>query len=298
MVLSNKKELITIFTPTYNRRETLEKCYYSLKNQTVKDFVWLIIDDGSTDNTELMVNSWIKENIIKIRYVYQENQGMHGAHNTAYKLIDTELNTCLDSDDHMPSDAVEKIIKCWRDSGSDKVAGMAGLDVDKEGQIIGTRFPNGIATSTLFDIYHKYRVRGDKKLVYRSELTRQYPYPLFEGEKYVGLNYKYYKIDMDYELLLVNEPLCIVEYRADGSSMNMFRQYRKNPKGWCFYRKENMLLKGTTLGFKFKECIHYVSSSIMCSNKHLFDIPYKFMTICALPFGVAVYLLTICKTRK
>ena len=77
--------------------------------QTSKDFIWLIIDDGSTDNTKELVDGWIKENKIEIRYYWQENQGMHGAHNTAYELIDTELNVCIDSDDYMPDDAVEKI---------------------------------------------------------------------------------------------------------------------------------------------------------------------------------------------
>ena len=81
-----------------------------LIRQTCKDFIWLIIDDGSTDNTKELVDSWIKENKIEIRYHWQENQGMHGAHNTAYELIDTELNVCIDSDDYMPDDAVEKII--------------------------------------------------------------------------------------------------------------------------------------------------------------------------------------------
>lgn len=104
------KHTLTIFTPSYNRAYTLHKCYESLKKQSSKDFLWLIIDDGSTDNTKELVDSWIDENIIEIKYHYQNNQGMHGAHNTAYELMDTELNVCIDSDDYMPDDAVEKII--------------------------------------------------------------------------------------------------------------------------------------------------------------------------------------------
>lgn len=84
------KATLTVFTPAYNRAYTLHKCYESLKMQTNKDFVWLIIDDGSTDNTRELVESWINENIVHITYHYQKNQGMHGAHNTAYELIDTE----------------------------------------------------------------------------------------------------------------------------------------------------------------------------------------------------------------
>ena len=104
---------LTIFTPTYNRAYTLHLCYESLKRQTSKDFVWLIVDDGSTDNTKEVVENWISENEVSIRYHYQDNQGMHGAHNTAYELIDTELNVCIDSDDYMPDDAVEKIVLFW-----------------------------------------------------------------------------------------------------------------------------------------------------------------------------------------
>ena len=104
------KATLTIFTPAYNRAYTLHKCYESLKKQTNKDFEWLIIDDGSTDNTRELVQSWIEENLIPIKYHYQKNQGMHGAHNSAYELIDTKLNVCIDSDDYMPDDAVEKIL--------------------------------------------------------------------------------------------------------------------------------------------------------------------------------------------
>lgn len=100
--------ILTVFTPTFNRANLLHKCYNSLVRQTSKDFVWLIIDDGSSDNTRELIESWQKEeNGFEIQYYYQQNQGMHGAYNTAYGLIDTELNVCIDSDDYMPDHAVE-----------------------------------------------------------------------------------------------------------------------------------------------------------------------------------------------
>lgn len=91
------------------------------------DFEWLIIDDGSTDNLRQLIERFISENKIPIRYIYQENQGMHGAHNTAYRNITTELNVCVDSDDYMPDDAVEKIVNCWNKQGSDNYAGTQSL---------------------------------------------------------------------------------------------------------------------------------------------------------------------------
>jgi glycosyltransferase involved in cell wall biosynthesis len=287
--------LLTVFTPTYNRAYTLHKCYESLKNQTNKDFIWLIIDDGSSDNTEDLVSSWMKENIISIRYHQQTNQGMHGAHNTAYNLIDTELNICIDSDDYMPSDAVEKIVSFWIENGREDLGGIVGLDCNNNGEVIGTELPRGIKTSTLFDLYHKYGVKGDKKLVYKTKLTKKYPYPIYHNEKLVPLSYKYFMLDQECELLLMNEPLCCVEYLPDGSSMNILKQYQTSPNGFRFYRMEMMKLPNAPLRFKFKQAIHYVSCSIFSkSGSTLGDSPKKLMTIFALPFGILLnrYILT------
>ncbi len=289
---------LTVFTPTYNRAYCLKHCYESLKRQSSKDFIWLIIDDGSTDDTKKLVADWKNENSIEISYHWQPNQGMHGAHNTAYELIDTELNVCIDSDDYMPDDAVEKILTFWEKHGSTDVSGMIGLDADTENRIIGSKLPEDLQCSTLFDLYNHYGVTGDKKLVYRTELTKKYPYPIFKNEKYVGLAYKYYKLDQDYKMLLMNDVLCCVEYLADGSSNNMLYQYRRNPKGFSFYRKELMKLPFVSVPFKFRQAIHYVASSIFCRNRlFLKETPNKGLTVLALPLGFTLYLYIKLKTR-
>lgn len=288
---------LTIFTPAYNRAYTLHLGYEALLRQTCQDFEWLIIDDGSTDNTRELVESWIAENKIPIRYHYQENQGMHGAHNTAYKLITTELNTCIDSDDYMPDDAVEKIVTFWKQYSSDKVAGMVGLDADFNGKLIGTRFDDNNLLIRLSRFYNQGG-KGDKKLVYRTDIITQYPeYPIFKGEKYVSLGYKYELIEQDYPMLSLNEVLVNVEYRPDGSSMNMFRQYMKNPQGFAFIRKSSMQLAPTAKR-RFMEAIHYVSSSLILRNKRfLQESPKKLLTLCAVPFGIALYLFIRYKTK-
>ena len=282
---------LTVFTPAYNRAHTIGRTYESLCRQTCKDFCWLVVDDGSSDNTRQLVEGWLAEGKIPIRYIYQENQGMHGAHNTAYRNIDTPLNTCIDSDDFMPDDAVEKILDCWNRRGSDKYAGLIGLDATQDGKIIGTGFPEGMDTTTLQGFYSAGG-RGDKKMVYRTEVINRYPeYPLFEGERYVGLAYKYMLIDQDYELITLNEPLVIVEYQADGSSFNMFKQYWRNPRGFAFFRKAEM--KTTkSLKRKLQVCTHYVSSSIISRNWHFIqESPEKLLTTLCIPGGVALYLL-------
>lgn len=281
---------LTVFTPTYNRAFCLGICYESLKNQTCHDFSWLIIDDGSNDGTEKLVRSWMEEGIVEIRYVYQENQGMHGAHNTAYHLMNSELNVCIDSDDYMPVDAVEKILTFWGSHGCGNVGGIIGLDAYSAGTIIGTRLPEDLEQSTLFNLYHKHGVKGDKKLVYRTSLTKKYPYPLFQNERYVGLDYKYFRLDCEYEMLLMNEVLCCVEYLEDGSSLNMLYQYRRNPKGFAFYRTELMKLPMAGTLFKFRQAIHYVSSSMLDRNKRfLKDTPEKWLTGLALLPGFLLY---------
>lgn len=281
---------LTVFTPAYNRAYTLHLCYESLVRQTCKDFIWLIIDDGSTDHTKELVDKWRKEDLVPIRYHYQENQGMHGAHNTAYELIDTELNVCIDSDDYMADDAIEKIVTFWKKNGSQHYAGIVGLDAHQDGRIVGTKMPKGLKETTLSNLYSKHGVKGDKKLVYRSELTKKTPpYPVFPGEKYCPLSYKYILIDQKYPLLVLNEVLCYVEYLLDGSSMNIINQYKKNPRGFLFFRKVAMQY-APSYKERLRESIHYVSSSLMIRNHNYWlESPCKLTTLLATPFGILLY---------
>lgn len=283
---------LTIFTPAYNRSHTLPRTYVSLCRQTCQDFEWLIVDDGSTDNTKALVEQWQQENKIPIRYIYQENQGMHGAHNTAYRNITTELNTCIDSDDWMPDNAVETIIQFWKKDGSNKYAGFIGLDINTEGKTIGSTFPENLKETTLRDYYELYGGRGDKKIVYRTDIITKYPeYPIFQGERYVGLAYKYHCVDADYKLLTLNEPLVIVDYQEDGSSRNMWKQYWNNPKGFAFYKKQD-IQQTKSLKNKIKNNIQYVAHSVRSKNiLFISESPTKFMTVCSILPGFLLYLL-------
>ena len=290
---------ITIFTPTYNRAYTLPQLYNSLISQTNKDFIWLVIDDGSSDNTKELIEQWQKENKVEIIYIYQKNQGMHSAHNMAYKNINTELNVCIDSDDYMPNDAIEIILSFWKEKGNKDVAGIVGLDANKNGKIIGTSIPNNIKESSLNNLYYKNNVKGDKKLVLRTEVVKKYPaYPIFEEEKFVPLGYLYNLIDQDYKLLTLNKVLCIVEYLEDGSSLNILNQYRKNPKGFAFSRVARMKNPNSLVEL-IKNSIHYVSSSIFTKNIHfLNDSPKKIITFLVIPLGILLNFYIRLKTRS
>lgn len=288
------KPLLTIFTPAYNRAHTLSRTYQSLLEQDCKDFVWLIVDDGSTDNTAELVNEYQKNsNGFEIRYIHKENGGMHTAHNVAYENIDTELNTCIDSDDALARGAVKKILDKWAAVKNMGYAGIIGLDADMlNGTVIGDAFPEDMKETTLVGFYASGRT-GDKKLVYRTDVINQYPpYPVFEGEKYVALAYKYRLIDQDYKLAVLNEVLCDVEYQQDGSSNSMLKQYIRNPKGFAFWRKVCMQYPQSSKRL-FMDCIHYVSSSIIAKNKHFIkESPKKGLTVLAIPFGwmLSIYI--------
>ncbi len=292
---------LTVFTPTYNRAHTLIRCYESLKRQTNKEFVWLIVDDGSSDETENMVMGWMQEEKgFKINYLYQENSGMHSAHNLAYENIFTELNVCIDSDDYMPIDAVEKILLFWNEQkDKENIAGFMALDALENGQIIGNEFPENIKKATSYDYYFKYGLKGDKKFILRTELCKLNRYPVFEGEKYVNLATKYSLLDLAYEFLNLNEVVCIVEYLEDGSSKNMFKQYMENPKGFAYSRKLCMSLPFASLSFKYRQAVHYVSSCLISKDRMwLENSPQKLICLAAIIPGFLWFLYIEYRYRK
>ena len=290
--------LLTIFTPTYNRAHTIVRTYESMRKQTCQKFVWLIIDDGSEDGTRSLVEQWIKDdNDFEIRYIYKENGGMHTAHNTAYENIDTDLNMCIDSDDCLAIDAVEGIYAKWNQIKEGNYAGIIGLDADMQGNIIGTDFPEGMKETTLTG-YYAQGGKGDKKLVYRTEIIKKYPaYPVFDGEKYFGLDYKYRIIDQTYKLAVLNDVLCNVEYQQNGSSATMWKQYLYNPKGFAALRI--LYLKYAVSNKRaFVDAAHYVSSSLISNNWGFFSkSPKKGITLCAIPVGVILACVTRIRGR-
>ncbi len=283
---------ITVFTPTYNRANTLVRTYESMCRQKCRDFEWLIIDDGSTDNTASLVDDWKRENRVTIQYIHKENGGLHTGYNKAIELIDTELCMCVDSDDWLPNDAVEKIVSFWNKYKSDKVAGILGLDFTKEGKPLGGFLPNSVREMKFIELGYKYHHYGDVKMVHRTELLKAIaPMPSFGNEKYFNPIYLFHKVDMNYPLLVLNENLCFVEYQADGMTNSIFKQYVDSPRSFSELRKLVMSRPDVPLSMIFRNAIHYVSSQIMIGNgAWLKESPKPLMTFIAAPFGCILYL--------
>lgn len=294
------KPILTVFTPAYNRADLLTRCYESMCKQTNKNFIWMIVDDGSTDNTREISESWVKNTKdFQVIYIYKENGGLHTAYNTAIANIDTELCVCIDSDDFMPDNAVELILDFWKKNGSDKYAGIVGLDFNMDGNVIGDMLPDIKSVNLIGLFTGKYNiVNGDRTNVVRTELYKKYaPMKVFKGEKNFNPHYMHLQISQEYDFLVLNENLRFVDYQETGMSNSMLKQYRSSPNSFAEIRKLYLSFKDTSLKFKIKHSIHLASSCILAKKtmSSVKDNPYKLLSVIALPFGFALSLIVRCK---
>ena len=264
---------LTVFTPTYNRAHTLGRVYQSLCVQTCFDFEWLVVDDGSTDGTEALVRSWIDEALIPIKYIYKDNGGLYTGYNTAYLNIDTELNVCIDSDDSMPPDAVEKIVRIWKEKGSERYAGITGLDCDMDSlKPLGGRFPEDMTECYFPELYARNIHRGDSKQVMRTDLMKEVaPQIGFPGEKNFNPVYMLLQVTDKYPVLIVNKCFCLVQYQAnDSMSRNIWRQYLDSPRSFAKMRRLEMRLKHTTPLNRIRSAMHFVAECLIVPIATLF----------------------------
>ena len=294
---------LTVFTPTYNRAHTLERTYRSLCAQTSRDFEWLVVDDGSTDGTRGLVDSFRAEGIIPVRYIYKDNGGLYTGYNTAYANIDSELCCCVDSDDFMPERAVEIILDTWRRRGSDRYAGVIGLDFDLHtGLPLGGLFPAGMSECYFLDLYTHGIHRADTKTALRTELMRAVaPQTGFPGEKSFNPVYMQLQVCDERPLLVVNENLCWVDYQtgADSMSAGIWRQYATSPRSFAKQRRLEMTLRRSTPKHRARCAVHYVASCILARDRRwLADSPRRLLTLLAAPAGAALALLIRHKSRN
>lgn len=276
-----KQKSLTVFTPTYNRISLLRNCYESLKRQTSYDFIWLIIDDGSDDGTEAEVTVWrSSDNPFRIVYVYKENGGLHTAYNTALEHIDTELCVCVDSDDCLTDDAVETTLNFWSEHKRCDVAGIVALNKTKKQNILGTWLPN-LPNAHIIDLYCKYNCRHDLKMIYRSDILKENaPIPVFPSERFMNPYYLFLKVDKIYPMLLLNKPVCIVDYQPDGMSSGIISQYIQSPNSYAELRCMMMSMPGASKAYVFKNAIHYVSSMIFAARPHMIKQAPKKAAVC------------------
>ncbi len=287
-----QKPLLGIFTPTYNRAHTLTRCYESLLAQTSKNFQWYIVDDGSTDDTRQLVDSW-KEQGFSITYLHKENGGLHTGYNHAIANMDNPLCLCLDSDDWLPPDAVEIVERLWNGIKDLGYVGIMGLDCLADGSVVGARFPEDVREMYLYEKLVRYQIPGDKKMAYRTDILKQLaPMPVYPGEKNFNPSYLMYQADRFGKLYVTNECLCIVEYQPDGMSSAMLRQYKNSPNSFAAIRRQYLSFPGTTLSFRLRHSIHLTSSCILAGRPltAFRGVPNPWLSLLAFPLGAALAL--------
>lgn len=244
---------ITVFTPTYNRAYIIRNLYESLKKQTCKNFEWLIVDDGSTDNTEELIKSWIEEdNKFTIRYYKQSNGGKCRAINNGLNLAQGELFFTVDSDDYLTDDAIEKMVM-WESElpKVGKYCGIAGNLGTSKSETINRKFEGRYYEGTLLDRYKI--VDGERAIAIYTAIHRKYKYPEFDGEKFMTEATAWNRMANDgYKMRFYNDIIWIYEYREDGLTKSGNMLFFNNPKGYGLWLREKAKFENISLSEKLK----------------------------------------------
>lgn len=281
--------MITILTPTYNRAYTLERVYNSLIKQTNKSFEWLIIDDGSTDNTKEVVDKFIDDKVIRIKYFYKKNGGKHTALNYGIKKVDTSYVLILDSDDYLIDNCVDTVLEKWKKYDKNKEIGcLSFLKMHPNDKVIGKRYSEKEVISNHIDFRYNRRLLGDMCEVFRSVVLKKYPFPVFGKEKFLSEAIVWNKIAFDYDTVYINYPIYVADYLDDGLTSNSLRVRYYSPNG--ARSNANMFLHPRfKLFIRLKNAILYDGFSIIAGIKFVRIIKEsnnKFLVLLFYPLGI------------
>lgn len=266
---------ISILTATYNRANFLDKLYASIlinsNNCNSCQVEWLIMDDGSTDNTRRIVDEYVKERIIDVHYFYQENQGKMVAINNLVKKATGDLIVECDSDDFFTKDAfaiIQEALTEAKDMG--ETYALVFLKYTKDGKNMGNNFIDDDHQSTMFDLYFKEGITGEKALVYNAAIRNQYEYELENSEKFVTEARLQHKMDLKYSVKCFNKPIMICEYQPEGYTKNILDVFKKYPYGYFQYFKEMFEQEWHGVALKKRMYIykHYILFATLTKQKH------------------------------
>jgi glycosyltransferase involved in cell wall biosynthesis len=291
----------TVFTATFNRAHTLHRVYTSLAQQTYLDFEWLVVDDGSTDNTSKLIDDWMVEASFPIRYFQQENRGKHIAFNRGVELAEGELLLVLDSDDGCVPQALERLKHHWDhidDQKRARFSAVTALCADQDGNLIGDPFPQDVMDSDPLELRYRYKVRGEKWGFQRTDILRRYPFPEDLRQTYVPEDIIWNKIARKYKTRFVNEQLRI--YWIEGASLVHHQDPGRNAVGGCLQHSD--ALNNDIKWFRFAplrftlSALHYSRFSFHTGNSlhaqfdALKNNIARTLWLLMLPMGFIIYL--------
>lgn len=288
-------ETLTILTPTYNRSDCLPKLYRSLKNQDNRDFLWMIVDDGSKDETEALVQSWIKEGAVSIRWIGKENGGKHTALNAGIARIQTELTFIVDSDDWLPEDAVSTILHYYRLYPRDNtLCGYSFLRFYPDGRVNEAFFPKEGERNTYVNVRINGGIGGDKAEVFFTEILKRYPFPVFEGEKFLPEDLVWVQMSGPYEMIHINRCIYISDYLEGGLTRSGKRMKLKSPRGMmarsCVYLKDPAVNLKTKLKMALLYNVYRQAAKPLTKQEKEEGRKYGLVAACRLP-GWAIFQL-------
>lgn len=262
---------ITVFTPTYNRAYIIENLYRSLQRQSYTDFEWLVIDDGSSDNTEELFESFCREqNPFPIRYVKKENGGKCRAINRGLELAQGELFFTVDSDDYLTDDALEKVVQWEAELPKDQnFCGIIANRGTTPDSTPNTLFDWEYMDGNAFDLYNG--IDGEKALIFYTDIHRRYLYPEFEGERFMTEAVTWNRMAWDgYKIRYYNDIIWIWEYKPDGLTKAGYKVFLDNPQGTALFFREKAVYFDYDLRTKLGMWYGYVcDTKARCTNTQI-----------------------------
>ncbi len=276
---------ITVFTPTYNRAYIIENLYRSLQRQTFRDFEWVIVDDGSTDDTDVLINGWLSENDFSIVYHKQPNGGKCSAINTGLDIARGELFFTVDSDDYLTDDALEKIVG-WESQldNKDNFCGLAGNLGTSKDYTPNTVFEGDFYDGSAFARYGK--IDGERAMVFYTHVHRNYKYPLFKNEKFMTEAVAWNRMAHDgYKMRFYNDIIWIYEYKEDGLTKAGSKMFINNPYGYGLWLREKSKFMGENFFDRLK--LYY---TFTCDLSGKYDV-----NLISKAIGAPKFLISIIK---
>ncbi|HEM5163554.1 TPA: glycosyltransferase [Streptococcus suis] len=249
--------MLFIFTPTYNRKHHLQQLYVSLLQQANKNFIWLIVDDGSSDQTNELVKEWQNDNQIQIIYEYQKNQGKHAAYNKALEIMGYNgFHVCVDSDDILSNEAVDMILQdCMRVSKLEEYVGVVYPKIERKSQLETKWLPAEVNSVMIPDIKLKFGLNIETCIVIKNEIASQYRFPIFESETFLSEELFYIFLSNYGSFIPHNRAVYYFDYLEGGLTNNIFSIWVRNPKGTLYFLgKRKQYILDTFHGFeKYRE---------------------------------------------
>ncbi len=292
--------LITIFTPCYNRAHLLSQLYQSLLEQNATNFEWLIVDDGSTDNTKEVVANFISENKIPISYFNKNNGGKHTAINYGVQKAKGALFFILDSDDFLSKDAVKLTTDAWvKIKDNKKIGGIIGLSEFTNGQLVGDAFLEDEWQLSFSDYYLKYHLRGDKSVAFKTSVMKEYPFPEEAGIRFVFEAVVWHEMAKKYDVLALNKVIQYKEYLEEGLSDSSYKLWYIKSLAFSYFQ----LIANKTYSFSrypktyIWSFIHLAINSLLSDTSYFNKLPSfkdKCLYLILFPRGYYSYL----KMRK